>query len=262
MSKPDKRVGGGAVTAAPKRSGPPKGGPKHDKSGGKNRDGGSKRDGGGGKAATASGGKGKPAAPPPAAPPATRKERKQLSEQRKLATKKHYGTIAETVRLWEAARPRANSAEQRAKLADDVARRFLGKAQDLATHHSASRVLQFALRELPAGSKLRTSLVAEVRTAAVPLARSKYGKHVVQRLIAHAARGGGGSADGKAELDGELIEGDRSRALCCIFFVRPLFIARAINFCRGCTLTIILRYLSEPGRGSVSSRRRKTFFCP
>jgi hypothetical protein len=250
-----KHAGG---VAPPKRAAPPKGGPKKSsntmgngdtkKSGGGTRGGGGKGGGGGGKSPHS-------APPPPPPPPANRKERKQLSEQRKLATKKHYGTIAETVRLWEAARPRANSAEQRAKLAEDVARRFLGKSPDLATHHSASRVLQFVLRELPAGSKLRASLVAEVRAAAVPLARSKYGKHVVQRMVAaHAQQqgqgqqqrgGGAGGGGGKGELDGEramkIWGGGGGGVLFFSFFVPRVAALRvcvrvAALLCRGCTL--------------------------
>jgi hypothetical protein len=210
MSKAERQPRGGKGPAAAAK-GPPKGAPKSGgggKGGAKGSDrpalskkgGGGAAAGGGGKSG---GGGGKPSGAPPPPPPANRKERKQLSEQRKLATKKHYGTIAETVRLWEAARPRAADAQQRQKLAEDVARRFSGKAPELATHHSASRVLQFALKELPAQSKVRAALVAEVREAALPLARSKYGKHVVQRLVAHAQQGqrGGG---GEGELEGEV----------------------------------------------------------
>jgi hypothetical protein len=281
MSKPERHAAGGAA-ASPKRGAPPKGAPKSArapphgaakgdrsfvaKKGGASGGGG----GGGGKSGGGGGGGGtkrpsgdhhhhhaSPRIPP--APPADRKERKQLSEQRKLATKKHYGTIAETVRLWEAARPRAADAAQRRKLAEDVARRFAGKAPELAAHHSASRVLQFALKELPAGGKARAALVAEVREHALALARSKYGKHVVQRLIAHAQRGGsgGGGAEGKAELEGEFF-------LC--FFVgacarggrqggRGAAKAPLVPRQRWQTRQI-LRYLTEPGGRAPSFSAR------
>jgi pumilio family protein 6 len=51
----------------------------------------------------------------------------------------------------------------------------------LANHHSASRVIQWCLKEGSDADKGR--LTAEVRANIVPLAKSKYGRHVVQKLI-------------------------------------------------------------------------------
>ena len=51
----------------------------------------------------------------------------------------------------------------------------------LANHHSASRVIQWCMKEGSEADKAR--LVAEVRSNIVPLSKSKYGRHVVQKLI-------------------------------------------------------------------------------
>lgn len=51
----------------------------------------------------------------------------------------------------------------------------------LANHHSASRVIQWCMKEGSDADK--AALTAEVRANIVPLSKSKYGRHVVQKLI-------------------------------------------------------------------------------
>ncbi len=51
----------------------------------------------------------------------------------------------------------------------------------LANHHSASRVIQWCMKEGTDDDKAKLS--KEVRANIVPLSKSKYGRHVVQKLI-------------------------------------------------------------------------------
>lgn len=57
----------------------------------------------------------------------------------------------------------------------------VGNVMGLANHHSASRVIQWCMKEGSEGDKKK--LAAEVRANIVPLSKSKYGRHVVQKLI-------------------------------------------------------------------------------
>jgi pumilio family protein 6 len=61
-----------------------------------------------------------------------------------------------------------------------------GNTVELANHHSASRVIQWCLREGSAADKAR--LLAEVRGNIVELSKSKYGRHVVQKVISLAKK--------------------------------------------------------------------------
>jgi hypothetical protein len=61
-----------------------------------------------------------------------------------------------------------------------------GNSVELANHHSASRVIQWCLREGSAADKAR--LLGEVRANIVELSKSKYGRHVVQKVISLAKK--------------------------------------------------------------------------
>jgi pumilio family protein 6 len=61
-----------------------------------------------------------------------------------------------------------------------------GNTVELANHHSASRVIQWCLREGSAADKAR--LLGEVRSNIVELSKSKYGRHVVQKVISLAKK--------------------------------------------------------------------------
>lgn len=60
-------------------------------------------------------------------------------------------------------------------------RQVVGNVMGLANHHSASRVIQWCLKEGSEADKAR--LTGEIRANIVPLAKSKYGRFVVQKLI-------------------------------------------------------------------------------
>jgi hypothetical protein len=57
----------------------------------------------------------------------------------------------------------------------------VGNVMGLANHHSASRVIQWCLKEGSDADKAK--LTTEVRANIVPLSKSKYGRFVVQKLI-------------------------------------------------------------------------------
>jgi hypothetical protein len=61
-----------------------------------------------------------------------------------------------------------------------------GNTVELANHHSASRVIQWCLREGSPADKAR--LLGEVRSNIVELSKSKYGRHVVQKVISLAKK--------------------------------------------------------------------------
>jgi pumilio family protein 6 len=56
-----------------------------------------------------------------------------------------------------------------------------GNVMGLANQHSASRVIQWCLKEGSAADKVK--LTAEIRANILLLSKSKYGRHVVQKLI-------------------------------------------------------------------------------
>lgn len=61
-----------------------------------------------------------------------------------------------------------------------------GNIPELANHHSASRVIQWCLKEGSPADKAR--LTGEVKSNIVALSKSKYGRHVVQKLINVASK--------------------------------------------------------------------------
>jgi pumilio family protein 6 len=71
-----------------------------------------------------------------------------------------------------------------------------GNVMGLANQHSASRVIQWCLKEGSAADKAK--LTAEIRTNILALSKSKYGRHVVQKLINVAT---------KDEVPGEEVTG-------------------------------------------------------
>ncbi|KAF8073043.1 APUM24 [Scenedesmus sp. PABB004] len=134
-------------------------------------------------------GKGPPAAKPaPKAAPKllSKKEQKEVVKSKKLKFKKNYATIQETVVLWEQLRPKQATKEEKAALVSRILKKLQGNTVELANHHSASRVIQWCLKE--GGAAERARLQAEIRAAVVPLSKSKFGRHVVQKLIALAPK--------------------------------------------------------------------------
>ena len=109
-----------------------------------------------------------------------------MVRDKKLALKKNFGLISDVVGLWERLRPKSATREEREALVSAVLAKTRGKIVELANHHSASRVIQFCARDGAAAD--RKALLAEAREQMVPLAKSKYGHHLVQKIIAVAPK--------------------------------------------------------------------------
>eukprot|EP00882_Tetradesmus_deserticola_P004313 GHRQ01004557.1.p1 GENE.GHRQ01004557.1~~GHRQ01004557.1.p1 ORF type:complete len:193 (+),score=75.81 GHRQ01004557.1:50-628(+) len=116
----------------------------------------------------------------------SRKEQKEAVKGKKLKFKKNYATIQETVLLWEQLRPKQTTTQEKQQLVANILKKLQGNTVELANHHSASRVIQWCLREGSDADKAR--LLGEVRANVVELSKSKYGRHVVQKVISLASK--------------------------------------------------------------------------
>eukprot|EP00775_Hariotina_reticulata_P010359 gene10359-10517_t len=116
----------------------------------------------------------------------TKKEQKEVVRSKKLKFKKNYATIQETVLLWEQLRPNQTTKEEKARLVSTILKKLKGNIPELANHHSASRVIQWCLKEGSAADKER--LTNEIKSNIVELSKSKFGRFVVQKLINIASK--------------------------------------------------------------------------
>lgn len=119
----------------------------------------------------------------PAKPPQllSRKEQKEASVAKKVKFRRNFATIQEAVQLWEKLRPKSTSAEEKQQLVDRIVGMFGGNVLGLANNHTASRVIQFCLKE--GAPDARAAVASEVRAHAVELARSKHGHYLVAKLV-------------------------------------------------------------------------------
>lgn len=87
-----------------------------------------------------------------------------------------------------------------------------GNTAELANHHSASRVIQWCLKEASVADKKR--LLDEIKTNIVPLSKSTYGRHVVQKVISNASKE---EVPGKQLYTGVWIQGVLVSTSSCTF---------------------------------------------
>ncbi|KAI8470969.1 MAG: pumilio family protein [Monoraphidium minutum] len=133
------------------------------------------------------GGDGKPReAPAKPAKPLSRREVKEASLAKKLKFRRNFATIQEAVKLWEKLRPKAADKAEKEELAERIVGMFSGKILELANQHTASRVIQFCLRDGPPAT--RAAVASEVRGHAVELSKSMYGHYLVAKLISVAPK--------------------------------------------------------------------------
>jgi len=88
--------------------------------------------------------------------------RKERKEKVKGKPKKNSATIHETVALWEKLRQKATNTQEKQELAAAITSKVLGKISELANHHSASRVMQFCLRDASADHKVVSSCLVDI----------------------------------------------------------------------------------------------------
>mmetsp|Transcript_35571 Transcript_35571/g.78981 ORF Transcript_35571/g.78981 Transcript_35571/m.78981 type:complete len:822 (-) Transcript_35571:289-2754(-) len=111
----------------------------------------------------------------------SRQEQKEAKREKHAKLKKNFNVIQDVVQLWEALRPKNTSQQEKEQLVTKIMSKVEGKVLELAGHHTASRVIQFCAKHgTPAQ---RTALTSQLRAAMVPLSKTKYGKHLVCKLI-------------------------------------------------------------------------------
>lgn len=89
-----------------------------------------------------------------------RHDKKQKIREKKIALKKNYGLIQDTVVLWEALRLKSTSPEEKQQLVSKIMSKVGDKLMELVEHHTASRVIQFCLKH---GSPAqRTQILTQV----------------------------------------------------------------------------------------------------
>ena len=91
-------------------------------------------------------------------------------------------------------------------------RQVHGKVLELASHHTASRIIQFCAKY--GSEQQRSAIMAEVRASMVELSKGKHGHHLVQKLIAMSKRdevAGGGRCCLGGGIEGKEVGRGRQR---------------------------------------------------
>ncbi|GMH37550.1 hypothetical protein BSKO_05423 [Bryopsis sp. KO-2023] len=124
---------------------------------------------------------GKPGAPADGETRMKKSEWKAMIRERKGLHKKNFNLVQEVVFLWEKMRPRKVTTAQKMKLVTSILSKTGGKVAELVKNHRASRVIQFCLKE---GSDIqRKAIMKEVKDNILDLAKDKYGRHLVLKLV-------------------------------------------------------------------------------
>ena len=116
----------------------------------------------------------------------SKKERRDATRRRKLQKNQNYSLITDITSVWEKLRPKEVSNHQRQQLLSLAMSRVKGHMMELVQSPKASRVLQCCLRYGTASD--RQAVLDEMHRDLAKLSVSKYGKHLVQRLIARTPR--------------------------------------------------------------------------
>ena len=123
-------------------------------------------------------------------PEAAEKKRQANSEARNVAKKlklerqgqrPHAETVAAAKKVWETARRRDMKPEARARPLQELLGLLKGKYIDMILKHDASRMVQTCVKY--GSSEDRMSIARELQGSFVAVARSKYGKHIIRRLL-------------------------------------------------------------------------------
>ncbi|KAG2498855.1 hypothetical protein HYH03_003047 [Edaphochlamys debaryana] len=109
------------------------------------------------------------------------KDKREKIREKKLAFKKNWNIIQDSVLLWEKLRPRETPDEDRRELVSDILKKVKGKLLELSNHHTASRIIQHCIKH--GGEAERKVVMEEVKANIVELSRSKYGHFLVRKLI-------------------------------------------------------------------------------
>jgi pumilio family protein 6 len=111
---------------------------------------------------------------------AQREEQKRLKAERKAA-KPGQSLLAQARPLWEVARRLDTPKGERETAIAGLFEMFGGKFKELILKHDGSRVVQTCVKH--AGPKGREQIATELRGAFLEVAKNKYGKHLVKKLL-------------------------------------------------------------------------------
>jgi pumilio family protein 6 len=110
----------------------------------------------------------------------TRQEAKKLKAERQ-AHRPHADTVLAAKKLWEAARRRDLKAEERAAPLAALIALLRGKFKEMLLKHDASRMVQTCVKYASPADRL--AIASELTGSFVDVAKSRYGKHIVRRLL-------------------------------------------------------------------------------
>lgn len=113
----------------------------------------------------------------------THAKQKALIQERKAA-KPNADIILRAKKIWERLRRKSHvQLEERRELVSELFEIIQGRVKDLVFKHDASRVVQCAVRY---GNLERRKMIArELKGEYVNLAKGKYSKHIVDKLLIH-----------------------------------------------------------------------------
>lgn len=109
-----------------------------------------------------------------------REEQKRLKAERK-ASKPGQSLLAQARPLWDVARRLDTPKAERETAIAGLFEMFSGKFKELILKHDGSRVVQTCVKH--AGLKGREQIATELRGAFLEVAKNKYGKHLVKKLL-------------------------------------------------------------------------------
>ncbi|KAL5483404.1 PUF6 [Sanghuangporus weigelae] len=110
----------------------------------------------------------------------SRKAQKVLQQSRK-ASKQHSDVLAQAKPLWERARRKNLSPEERKKHVGELMEIVRGKVQDVVFKHDASRIIQTLVKY--GNQDMRDEVARELKGRYKDLAQNKYSKFIVTKLI-------------------------------------------------------------------------------
>ncbi|KAL5521191.1 hypothetical protein ACEPAG_9114 [Sanghuangporus baumii] len=110
----------------------------------------------------------------------SRKAQKVLQQSRK-ASKQHSDVLAQAKPLWERARRKNLSPDERKKHVGELMEIVRGKVQDVVFKHDASRIIQTLVKY--GNQDMRDGVARELKGRYKDLAQNKYSKFIVTKLI-------------------------------------------------------------------------------
>lgn len=111
---------------------------------------------------------------------AQKEEQKRLRSERKLA-KPGYELILSCRSDWDIARRLDTPKERRTAALERLFKAFTGQFKDLILKHEGSRVVQTCVKH--GSAEQRRQIAAELKGAFVEVAKNKYGRHIVTKLL-------------------------------------------------------------------------------